>query len=172
MEEQEKITAEEARIILKEKTSLKEFQIKRIIGEEKWINKSLIDKMIELKPKVENTTEKTSNIIAFPKVKVDGSPPTSLEELSEKIAEYKTSFAEEISEVLWNFVLGEMARAGCDFDKDLQKYYPSMVMILESIKSLHLQTNGIHHPLQDIAAESFTADEGNIILVQEDNEEE
>lgn len=35
MEEQEKITAEEARIILKEKTSLKEFQIKRIIGEEK-----------------------------------------------------------------------------------------------------------------------------------------
>lgn len=163
----EKLTPEEAKALLEKHTSLQPFQIRKIIGEESFVNKSLVDKMIELKPREEKT-----NVIAFPKVKVGDSPPTSIEELSEKIAEYKTSFAEEISEVLWNLVLGEMARAGCDFDKDLQKYYPSMVMILESIKSLHLQTNGIHHPLQDIAAESFTVDEGSIIVVEQDNEEE
>ena len=169
MEEKEKITADEAKILLREKTSLRDFQINRIIGDEEWVNKSLVEKMIELKPKEEKPTKEVSNIIAFPRVKVDGSPPTSLEELSEKIAEYKTSFAEEISEVLWNMVLGEMARAGCDFDKDLQKYYPSMVLILESIKSLHLQTNGLHHPLQDVAAESFTVEQGNIIMTTDDD---
>lgn len=164
----EKLTPEEAKALLEKHTSLQPLQIKGIIGEESFVNKSLVDKLIGLKPKKEEKT----NIIAFPKVKVDGAPPTSIEELSEKIAEYKTSFAEEISEVLWNLVLGEMARAGCDFDKDLQKYYPSMVMILESIKSLHLQTNGIHHPLQDIAAESFVVEEGSIMMITDESDEE
>lgn len=108
--------------------------------------------------------EEKNNVIAFPKVKVEGAPPTSPEELSEKITEYRTSFAEEISEVLWNMVLGELARAGCDFEADIEKYYPSMIMILESIKSLHLQTAGIYHPLQDAAAESF------VVTVEESDE--
>ena len=161
MEEKEQLTADEAKTMLEASTSLTKIQIHKIVGEEKFVNKSLVDRMIELKPKV----EETSNVVAFPKVKVEGAPPTSPEELSEKITEYKTSFAEEISEVLWNLVLGELARAGCDFESNIEVYYPSMIMILESIKSLHLQTAGIYHPLQDAAAESF------VVTVEEESDE-
>lgn len=94
----------------------------------------------------------TDNIIKFPKMKLD-SPPQSPEELSQKLIEYKTSFAEDISEFLWSHVLSEMVRAGCNFGEDSKEYYPSIMLLHETIKSLHLQTSGIHHPLQDFAAE-------------------
>ena len=93
-----------------------------------------------------------NNIIKFPKMKLD-SPPQSPEELSQKLIEYKTSFAEDISEFLWQHVLSEMVRAGCSFGEDSQEYYPSIILLHEAIKSLHLQTSGIHHPLQDFATE-------------------
>lgn len=96
-----------------------------------------------------------ADIIQFPKMKLD-SPPQSPEELSQKLEEYKMSFAEDISESLWNLVLMEMVRSGCRFDEELENFYPSMVLIYESIKSLHLQASGIEHPLQEFAAENFS----------------
>jgi len=93
-----------------------------------------------------------NNIIKFPKMKLD-SPPQSPEELTQKLIDYKTSFAEDISEFLWSHVLSEMVRAGCGFGEDSKEYYPSIMLLHEAIKSLHLQTSGIHHPLQDFAAE-------------------
>lgn len=99
----------------------------------------------------------TDNIIKFPKMKLD-TPPQSPEELTQKLIEYKTSFAEDISEFLWSHVLSEMVRAGCNFGEDSQEYYPSIILLHEAIKSLHLQTSGIHHPLQDFASE-FIDDE-------------
>jgi hypothetical protein len=105
----------------------------------------------------------TDNIIRFPKMKLDA-PPQSPEELTQKLIEYKTSFAEDISEFLWQHVLSEMVRAGCNFGEDSQVYYPSIILLHEAIKSLHLQTSGIHHPLQDFAAE--------FIDLEEDSEED
>jgi hypothetical protein len=100
----------------------------------------------------------TDNIIKFPKMKLD-SPPQSPEELAQKLIEYKTSFAEDISEFLWQHVLSEMVRAGCNFGEDSQEYYPSIILLHEAIKSLHLQTSGIHHPLQDFATEFIDLEE-------------
>lgn len=94
----------------------------------------------------------TDNIIKFPKMKLDA-PPQSPEELAQKLIEYKTSFSEDISEFLWSHVLSEMVRSGCNFGEDSQEYYPSIILVHEAIKSLHLQANGVHHPLQDFAAE-------------------
>lgn len=109
----------------------------------------------------------SDNIIKFPKMKLD-SPPQSPEEVTEKLIEYKTSFADDISEFLWSHVLSEMVRSGCKFDENSEEYYPSIILLHESIKSLHLQTNGIHHPLQDFAAEFIDLDEENNKETEED----
>lgn len=98
-----------------------------------------------------------AEIIQFPKIKLDA-PPQSLEELSEKLTEYRTSFSNEIAESLWNLVLIQMVRSGCRFEQDTEKYYPSIILLLEAIRSLHLQANEIYHPLQDFANE-FVEDE-------------
>lgn len=92
----------------------------------------------------------TNNIINFPKMKLD-SPPQTPEDLAKKLEEYKTSFSDDVSEFLWNHVLSEMVRSGCNFEKDPDSYYPSIILLLESIRSLHLQAQGVHHPLQDFA---------------------
>lgn len=96
----------------------------------------------------------SNNVIKFPKIKLN-SPPQTLEDVSEKIAEYKRNFADELSEMLWNNVLGELARAGSDLDENIEVLFPSMILLLESIKSLQLHANGVHHPLQDFAQECF-----------------
>lgn len=103
----------------------------------------------------------TNNVIRFPKIKLDA-PAQSPEELAIKIEEYKRSFADDISEFLWQHVIVELSRAGCNFSKDTEELYPSIVLVLESIRSLHLHANGVEHPLQDIARE----------LLEEEDEEE
>jgi hypothetical protein len=99
-----------------------------------------------------------AEIIKFPKMKLD-SPPQSLEELSEKLTEYRTSFSNDVAESLWNLVLVEMVRSGCRFEEDTETFYPSIILLLESIRSLHLQASGIHHPLQDFAEEFIENEE-------------
>ena len=98
-----------------------------------------------------------NNIITFPKMKLD-SPPQSPEELAQKLAEYKTSFADDISEFLWNHVLTEMVRSGCRFDAEAEEYYPSIILLLEAIRSLYLHAQGIEHPLQEFATEFIDLD--------------
>lgn len=99
-----------------------------------------------------------AEIIQFPKMKLD-TPPQSLEELSEKLTDYRTSFSEDIAEGLWNLVLIEMVRSGCRFEENTEEYYPSIIFLLEAIKSLHLQASGIHHPLQDFAKDFVVEEE-------------
>ena len=94
------------------------------------------------------------NIISFPKDKLL-TPPQNAQELAESVKEFKLGHADQISEALWQYVLTEMIRSGVVFEQDTMKYFPAMVLILESIKSLHLLTNSIHHPLQDFASDSI-----------------
>lgn len=93
-----------------------------------------------------------ANIIQFPKMKID-TPPQSAEELSAKLTEYRTSFSNDVAEQLWNLVILEMVRSGCNFEENTEEYYPSIILVLEAIRSLHLEANEIHHPLQDFAKE-------------------
>ena len=89
-------------------------------------------------------------LITFPKMKLD-SPPQSPAELAEKLAEHRTSFSVDVAEQLWDLVLIEMVRSGCRFEDNTEEYFPSIILLLEAIKSLHLHTSNIHHPLQDFA---------------------
>ena len=96
-------------------------------------------------------------LITFPQMKLD-TPPQSAEELAEKLSEYRTSFSNDVAEQLWNLVLLEMVRSGCRFEDNTEEYFPSIILLLEAIRSLHLHANEVHHPLQDFAKD-FVAEE-------------
>ena len=97
-------------------------------------------------------TKNKDNLIYFPKI--HSNPPINEESVAEKIRDYKESYSSELAEIIWENVLGEMARAGCYFDEDFETYFPSMILIFESIRSLHLQTMGEEHQLQHFAKQN------------------
>jgi hypothetical protein len=97
-------------------------------------------------------TKNKDNLIHFPKI--HSNPPINEESVSERIREYKESYSTELAEIIWENVLGEMARAGCEFDADFENYFPSMILIFEAIRSLHLQTMGEEHQLQPFATQN------------------
>ena len=101
-------------------------------------------------------TNSKDNLIQFPKI--HSNPPINEQSVSERIREYKESYSTELAEIIWENVLGEMARAGCDFDENMDKYFPSMILIFEAIRSLHLQTMGEEHQLQPFA-------ENNVVIL-------
>ena len=91
------------------------------------------------------------NIIQFPLLNEDNN--WTPEDVGNRIREYKESYSSELSEIIWENVLGEMARAGGNLDEDIEKYFPSMILVFEAIKSLHLQTMNVEHELQKFAEE-------------------
>jgi len=112
------------------------------------------------------------NVITFPKLKLN-SPPQSARELAEQIEEFKIGHSDQIAEVIWQYVLAEIVRSGATFDKDTMHYFPSMVLVLESIRSLLLLTNGIDHELQKFANESIDIEQfGEEMDLLVDNEED
>jgi len=102
------------------------------------------------------STKNKDNLIPFPNI--HSNPPVDQVSVSERIREYKESYSTELAEIIWENVLGEMARAGCDFDENMDKYFPSMILIFEAIRSLHLQTMGEEHQLQPFA-------ESNVVIL-------
>ncbi len=100
---------------------------------------------------------KESNVIRFPKDRVDG-PPLSPEEVSDRIEGFQTDFVNQIAEILTTNVFSELSRAGCDFS-DMETMHPSMILVAESIIALHLRAVGIEHPLQDFADDVYSDDD-------------
>jgi hypothetical protein len=105
------------------------------------------------------STKNKDNLIPFPNI--HSNPPIDQVSVSERIREYKESYSTELAEIIWENVLGEMARAGCEFDENMDKYFPSMILIFEAIRSLHLQTMGEEHQLQPFA-------ENNVMILDSD----
>ena len=116
-----------------------------------------------------NTKTDSGIIIPFPKMKIGTTPPQSPEEFSAKMNEYKNSYADEMAEILCSMVLAEMERSGADLYKD--ELGPSSYLVMESIRSLCLEANGVHHVLQDFAKETFENVSVEDILTQDDEYE-
>ena len=93
------------------------------------------------------------NVIQFPNYGMS-KPPMDAQEIQDKLLAYKESYSSELSEIIWQNVLGEMDRAGCDFDEDIEKYFSSMVLVYEAIKALHLLSLDVAHPLHEFAEEN------------------
>ena len=78
-----------------------------------------------------------------------------------KISEKEIEDIEEESETdlaierIWAGVLQDLERAGCRFSKDTRLYFPSMVLVLESIRSLYLLANEEEHGLQEFARDAL-----------------
>jgi hypothetical protein len=121
-----------------------------------------------------NQNNNNDNIINFPKNKLTSiNTIQTQEDLIQQISDYKTKFADEISEILSNLVFGELARSGVDFENNIDEYFPSIVLVTESILALHLRSSGIFHPLQEFADDVFGIDDDDEEVDNEvDNEEE
>ena len=103
--------------------------------------------------------KKEDNIINFPKEKFyNPGNIQSQEDFLKQITEYKTSFANDISESLSEYVFGELARSGVNFDDKIDELFTSMLLVTEAIQSLHMKSSGIYHPLQDFAEDVFPED--------------
>lgn len=96
-----------------------------------------------------------SNVIQFPREKL-GAPPESLEEAQKRITEVREGFASDFAEHLWGFIYGEIERAGGDLETNQKEISFSMMLVVESIKSLYLHTVGTSHPIQDVAKQIFS----------------
>lgn len=96
--------------------------------------------------------KKPDNVVQFPRFISD--PPMTADEVKDRISSYKENYANDLSEIIWENVLHEMARANCDFDSDIDKYFPNMILVFESIKALHLLTMDAKHPLQEFASQN------------------
>jgi hypothetical protein len=118
-----------------------------------------------------------SNIVKFPKEKIASTATIqSQEDLLKQITDYKTSFANDLSEILSNHIFGELARCGVDFDNQIDDLFYSMVLVTESIQSLHLKAAGVYHPLQEFAEEAYSdsddevsGDDAEILIDNEDS---
>jgi hypothetical protein len=60
-----------------------------------------------------------------------------------------------IVETIWMRVLEDMRKAGYDFSADTEKYFPSMVLMFEAMRSLAMMEKDLEHPLQHISEELF-----------------
>jgi hypothetical protein len=91
-----------------------------------------------------------NNIIDFAKFK---NSLDSLEDTEEDTEEVIPS--DMLVERIWANALQELERSGCKLSKDTRLYFPAMVLVLESIRSLHMLSNGKEHALQDFAREAL-----------------
>lgn len=90
-----------------------------------------------------------SNVVDFIKFK------EKLEEQESLGEKDYIHYSDEVVEEIWSIVLQELVEEGCDFNSDRLKYFPTMILILESIRALYLQANGEEHSLQEFAAEAL-----------------
>lgn len=89
-----------------------------------------------------------NNIIDFGKFK-NQSDSEEDEDTEEAIA------SDMMIERIWAGVLQDLERSGCRFSKDTRVYFPSMVLVLESIRALYMLSGGTHHALQDFARDAL-----------------
>jgi hypothetical protein len=95
------------------------------------------------------------------------------EKFRSKFTEEETDDIEEVSEVdliverIWAGVLQDLERTGCRFSRDTKLYFPSMILVLESIRALYLLANDEHHGLQEFAQDALSEYELDHIFEKE-----
>lgn len=97
-------------------------------------------------------TTTISNVIQFPREKWK-TPSQTMDEVYESITESR----KEHIQILVNLLMEYLTYKVCDegFDITLDECEPSYIMCCEAIESLLSRSVGIHHPIQDIALETF-----------------
>lgn len=118
--------------------------------------------------KTNNKNNSNNNIIEFPKERLGNiTNIQSQDDLLKHIVDYKTSFANDISEILSQHIFGELARSGINFESQIDELFPSMILVSESIQSLQLKAAGVYHPLHDFVEDAFGEDGGEEVETEE-----
>lgn len=107
----------------------------------------------------------SNNIIAFPiRNKSVPSPPT-IEEVKENILTQKEEQIEEISEILANLLLEQIANVGFHLSND-DKTVKELCFCMESLKALMCKYYDIEHPFHAFADACFEqVDDDRIIFI-------
>ena len=100
-----------------------------------------------------------NNVIDFTKFKAKN---TEEVEDTEEMTE-----VDYLVERIWAGVLQDLERAGCRFSRDPKLYFPSMILVLESIRSLYLLANDEQHGLQEFAQDALSEYELDHIFEKE-----
>lgn len=62
---------------------------------------------------------------------------------------------DKLIEVVWVNALEQLRHGGCDLSDDVNKYYPAMALLYESIAALYMLSQNKSHPLQNFASEAM-----------------
>lgn len=90
-----------------------------------------------------------NNVIDFAKFK------NKIDSLEEEENIEEVALSDMMIERIWAEVLQDLERSGCRFSRDTRLYFPSMILVLESIRSLYMLANGMEHGLQEFARDAL-----------------
>lgn len=96
------------------------------------------------------------NIIKFPNKILDENNSVTIEDFLNDAMLQILKEANDSSEYLWSNVILETNKNGFSLERNSEEIAAASIMILESIRSLHYLTKGLHHPLQEVALEIFS----------------
>lgn len=90
-------------------------------------------------------------IVEFPKqIQHNQTKPRNKEELYKSVEDFRMSYIEDVSEFLLNIIMVETGRAGFELNEtDIN----DVMLIGDSLKSLMMKKNGMHHILQEFSEE-------------------
>jgi hypothetical protein len=108
--------------------------------------------------------ESDSNIVQFPKLKLR-TPPQSIEEMRENIAESQTEMAIDIAYAAIANALLYINRAGFNTFSKIDSAY-DMMFCIEAVKSMILRTCDIEHPFQEISTDIIEIDNPEEVMDQ------
>lgn len=119
----------------------------------------------------EDINKGMDNVIPFPKVKRQGAPPQSDEELREQIVRNKKKYVNNIVEHYTNQLAMKFVQHG--FSVDDEEFLRDFSFSVESIRSGLYRSLGIGHPFQDLMDETIdTLEKVDNESEEEDSEEE
>ena len=98
------------------------------------------------------------NVVLFPKQKKD-TPPLSLENIIERIAENQAETINSISTEIAQNVFIELNNLGYDFLSSDESVAFDMLLVIEAIKSLQYKLSGKEYPMQTILEDIFKIDD-------------
>lgn len=97
-----------------------------------------------------------TNVVVFPREKIDGAPPQSLDEVINRVENIKKQVADVIAEE----VVGNMFKNLHNYkivvkEKDSPKFMKDVSMIVEGIRAGVYRSLGFQHPLHGLSEKIF-----------------
>lgn len=102
------------------------------------------------------------DVVQFPKANQDFSPPQNLEDVAERIGDYKHIHAQECTQILTEIIFHQLDLMGfTNLDITNLTTQKNEALIFEAIRSYMLLNYNIDHPFQKLSNKIFRATDNN-----------